>query len=141
MELQLTEKEAGLYSPLTLAFLGDSVYELMVRSAIVGCGNTSVKLLHSAKIQLVCAFFQARAAERLMDSFTEQEHRIFLRGRNATGNTVPHNASPADYRKATGLESVFGYLHLTGNTGRLEELFTAIWDMQEEILQLRSNKE
>ncbi len=141
MGLQMTEKEANLHSPLTLAFLGDSVYELMVRAAIVERGNTPVKKLHSSKIELVCAFFQARAAERLMDSFTELEQRIFLRGRNATGNTVPHSATSADYRKATGLESVFGYLHLTGNTGRLEELFTAIWNMQEEILQLKSNKE
>ncbi len=140
MGLHFTEKEANLYSPLTLAFLGDSVYELMVRSAIVERGNTPVKKLHSSKIELVCAFFQARAAELLMDRFTEKEHQIFLRGRNATGNTVPHSASPADYRKATGLESVFGYLHLTGNTGRLEELFTAIWNMQDEILQLK-NKE
>ncbi len=141
MNFHLTEKEANLYSPLTLAFLGDSVYELMVRSAIVQRGNTQVKQLHSSKIELVCAFFQARAAERLMDSFTEMEHRIFLRGRNATGNTVPHSASPADYRKATGLESVFGYLHLTGNTERIEALFSAIWNMQDEILQLKSSKE
>ncbi len=141
MKIQFTEKDARQYSPLTLAFLGDSVYELMIRSAIVTGGNAAVRNLHTAKIKLVCAPFQARAAERLMDSFTEVEHSVFMRGRNATGNTVPHSASPADYRKATGLESVFGYLHLTGNTERLETLFSAIWDMREEILQQITNKE
>jgi ribonuclease-3 family protein len=139
--MQFTEKIARQYSPLTMAFLGDSVYELMVRSRIVEQGNTPVRNLHTAKIKLVCAFYQARAAERL--SFTEEEQMVFLRGRNATGNTVPRNATPADYRKATGLESVFGYLHLTGNTERLNALFEAVWAMQEEILQLekRNNKE
>ncbi len=136
----LTEKDARQYSPLALAFLGDSVYELKIRSAIVERANMAVRNLHTAKIKLVCAPFQAKAAERLMDDFTEEERSVFMRGRNATGGTVPHNASPAEYRKATGLEAVFGYLHLTGNTERLEALFSAIWNMQEEILQ-NLNKE
>ncbi len=134
MNFQLTEKEARQYSPLTMAFLGDCVYELMVRSAIVEAGSTPVGNLHSAKIRLVCAGFQAKAADALMDSLTEEERSVFQRGRNATGNTVPRNASPADYRKATGLEAVFGYLQLSGNTQRLETLFAAIWDMREELL-------
>lgn len=141
MGIQFTEKDARQYSPLTLAFLGDGVYELMIRSAIVASGNAAVKNLHTAKIKLVCAQFQARAAERLLDTLTEEERAVYMRGRNATGNTVPHSATPADYRKATGLESVFGYLHLMGNTERLEQLFAAIWDMREEILQQIKNKE
>lgn len=134
MNLQLTEKEARQYSPLTMAFLGDCVYELFVRSSIVEAGSTPVGNLHSAKIKLVCAGFQARAAEYLLEQFTEEERSVYQRGRNATGNTVPHNASPADYRKATGLETVFGYLQLCGNTERLETLFSAIWDKREELL-------
>ncbi len=134
MNFNLSEKEARQFSPLTMAFLGDCVYELMVRSAIVEAGSTPVGNLHSAKIKLVCAGFQARAAERLLELFTEEEQSVFRRGKNATGNTVPHNASPADYRKATGLEAVFGYLQLSGNTQRLEALFSVIWDMREELL-------
>ncbi len=134
MNFHLSEKEARQYSPLTMAFLGDCVYELMVRSAIVEGGSTPVGNLHSTKIKMVCAGFQARAAEHLQELFTEEEQSVFRRGKNATGNTVPHNASPADYRKATGLEAVFGYLQLSGNTDRLETLFSAIWDIREELL-------
>lgn len=134
----LSEKEARQFSPLTLAFLGDSVYELMIRTKITVLGNTQVKRLHDAKIQLVCAFYQARASERL--SFTDAEQAVFQRGRNAVSNSaIPKSAVPSDYRKATGLEAVFGYLHLSGNTERLEILFQQIWDMQEEIL--KNNKE
>jgi len=127
----LSEKEARQFSPLTLAFLGDSVYELMIRTAITEQGNTPVKNLHDAKIRLVCAAYQARASERV--NLTEEEQAVFQRGRNAV-TTIPKSAAPADYRKATGLEAVFGYLHLTGNTERLETLFREIWDMQTEIL-------
>lgn len=141
MNFQLTEKEARQYSPLTMAFLGDCVYELLVRSAIVEAGSTPVGNLHSAKIRYVCAGFQAKAADALHDSITEEERSVFQRGRNATGNTVPRNASASDYRKATGLEAVFGYLQLSGNTQRLETLFTAIWDMREELLLQMNHKE
>ncbi len=134
MNFQLSEKEARQFSPLTMAFLGDCVYELMVRSAIVEAGSTPVGNLHSAKIRLVCAGFQANAADFLLEYFTEEERAVYQRGRNATGNTVPRNASPSDYRKATGLEAVFGYLQLSGNTQRLEALFAAIWDKREELL-------
>ncbi len=130
---KLSEKEARQFSPLTLAFLGDSVYELMIRTAITMQGNTAVKNLHDAKIHMVCAAYQARAAERLQ--FTEAEQAVFQRGRNAVSNSaIPKSAIPADYRKATGLEAVFGYLHLSGNTERLELLFLEIWNMQEDIL-------
>ena len=135
---KLSEKDARQFSPLTLAFLGDSVYELMIRTKMLMQGNTAVKHLHNAKIQLVCAFYQARVSERL--TFTEEELSVFHRGRNAvSSNAIPKNAVPADYRKATGLEAVFGYLHLSGNTERLEILFDQIWNMQEEIL--KNNKE
>ncbi len=131
----LSEQEARQFSPLTLAFLGDSVYEFMIRTAIVKQGNTAVHKLHNAKIKLVCAFYQARVSEKLI--FTEQEQAVFQRGKNAV-STIPKSAKPVDYRKATGLEAVFGYLHLSGNTQRLEELFQQIWNMQAEIL---NNKE
>lgn len=131
MNMLLSELEARQYSPLTLAFLGDSVYELMIRTKIVQQGNTAVRNLHDAKIKLVCASYQASVSERIV--LTEQEQAVFQRGKNAAC-TIPKSARPADYRKATGLEAVFGYLHLSGNTQRLEELFQQIWDMQTEIL-------
>ena len=133
----LSEQEAKQYSPLTLAFLGDSVYELMIRRAMIAQGNMPVKNLHDAKIRLVCASYQAIASQRLV--FSEQEQAVFQRGRNAvTASAVPKSAKPADYRKATGLEAVFGYLYLSGNTQRLLELFEQIWNMQKEI---SNNKE
>lgn len=127
------EAEARQYSPLALAFLGDSVYEVMVRSALVREANTSAQKLHNRKIRFVCAAFQARASERLMDTFTEQELAVWHRGRNVGGNP-PKNADPADYRKATGFEAVFGYLHLMEDTKRIQELFNFVWSMREELL-------
>lgn len=128
----LTEAQARQYSPLALAFLGDGVYELMVRSAILQEANTSVQKLHSAKIRLVCAAFQARAAERLQEVYTEAELAVYHRGRNAGGNPSK-NADPADYRKATGFEAVFGYLHLMGDAERIQELFSMVWSMRNEL--------
>lgn len=133
MDRPLNELEARQYSPLTLAFLGDSVYEILVREAIVREANTPVRKLHSAKIRLVCAAFQAKAAERLMVSFTEEELAVYHRGRNA-GGSPSKNADPADYRRATGLEAVFGYLQLMGQNNRIDELFQLVWDMREELL-------
>ena len=135
----LTEKEARQYSPLTLAFLGDSVYELLVRETMVRMANRPARDLHAAKIHLVCAAYQARAAEAL--DFTPEEEAVYRRSRNATGNTVPRHASAADYRRATGLEAVFGYLHLCGNRQRIETLFTQIWNMQEKLLLEIAEKE
>ncbi|MBQ9695223.1 MAG: ribonuclease III [Oscillospiraceae bacterium] len=134
-----TEQEARQYSPLTLAFLGDSVYELLLRDSMVRMDNRPARDLHAAKIRLVCAAFQARAADRL--HFTPEEEAVYRRSRNATGNTVPKHASAADYRKATGLEAVFGYLHLCGDRQRIEALFGQIWEMQDELLPESTEKE
>lgn len=136
---EISEAEARQYSPLTLAFLGDSVYELLIRSAITEQANMPVQRLHTEKIRLVCAGFQARAAERILDSLTEAEQAVYRRGRNA-GSSPPKNADPADYRKATGFEAVFGYLHLMGCTERIQELFEMVWNMQEELLEEAHNQ-
>lgn len=129
----LTEAEAKQYSPLTLAFLGDSVYEILVREAIVREGNTPVRKLHAAKIRLVCAAFQARAAVLLADHLTEEESAVYRRGRNA-GGTPSKNADPADYRQATGFEAVFGYLQLIGETQRIHALFRIVWEHRDALL-------
>lgn len=118
--------QARQYSPLALAFLGDSVYEILVREYLVREANRPAAKLHEQKIQLVCAAFQAQAIDRLIPLLTEEETAVYKRGRNAN-NTVPRHTSAQDYHKATGLEALFGYLHLLGEQARLEELFAAIF--------------
>ena len=115
------------YSPLTLAFLGDAVYEQLVRERLVLTANMPVKKLHSAAVEKVRASFQSKAAEEILPLLDEDELAIFKRGRNATGNTVPKSSDPVQYRRATGLETLFGYLHLLGNYERIVELFDKIW--------------
>lgn len=122
----LTQAQARQYSPLALAFLGDSVYEILVREYLVREANRPAAKLHEQKIQLVCAAFQAQAIDRLIPLLTEEETAVYKRGRNAN-NTVPRHTSAQDYHKATGLEALFGYLHLLGEQARLEGLFAAIF--------------
>ncbi|MEE5991981.1 MAG: ribonuclease III domain-containing protein [Oscillospiraceae bacterium] len=133
MKEMLSEQKARQYSPLTLAFLGDSVYETMVRETMLMSGNVPVRKLHEQKIRLVCAGFQARAFEMLLPLLSEEELSIAKRGRNAE-SIPPKHADPFDYRKATGLEALFGYLYLIGNEKRLEDLFQMIWSRQNEFL-------
>ena len=129
----LPEAEARQYSPLTLAFLGDSVYEIEVRGALTLQANCPVKRLHTEKIRYVCAAFQARAAEYLQTVYTEEELAVYRRGKNA-GGTPSKNADPADYRRATGFEAVFGYLYLMGETERIRTLFGCVWEHRESLL-------
>ena len=96
----MTEREANSYSPLTLAFLGDSVYDTLVREYLLLKANMPVAKLHSAKIKLVCAEFQSNAYELISEKLTEHEFAVLKRGRNATGNTVPKHADAAEYRRA-----------------------------------------
>jgi len=123
----LKPEEARQYSPLTLAFLGDSVYEVMVRERLLREANRPARQLHEQAVAHVRAAFQAHAAALIAEMLTEEEADILRRGRNASGISVPKHATPADYRKATGFECLFGYLYLCGQTERLRTLFTAIW--------------
>lgn len=116
------------YSPLTLAFLGDSVFELLVREALVKEANRPGSELHKEKLDFVSATAQADAFHIIEADLTEQELDIFKRGRNAHTNHTPKNMSTADYHAATGLEALFGYLHLEGDTRRINELFQKIWE-------------
>jgi len=122
----LTEHEAKGYSPLTLAFLGDGVYDLLARNMLLREANMPAGQLHAKKIKLVCAEFQSRAYDALLDFLSEEETAVLKRGRNATGNKVPKSANTADYRKATALECLFGYLYLTGKDERIDEIFQLI---------------
>lgn len=119
----LTDREANAYSPLSLAFLGDSVYDTLVREHLLMKANMPVSKLHSAKIKLVCAEFQSDAYEKVAEQLSERELAVLKRGRNATGNTVPKHADALQYRRATAIESLFGFLYITGRTERVRELF------------------
>lgn len=114
--------DVRMYSPLTLAFMGDCVFEIVIRSIVVGRGNRQAGSLHKTKSSVVNAKVQARMIEALMEELTEEERAVYKRGRNAKPHTVAKNASVNDYRKATGLEALFGYLYLSGQEDRILEL-------------------
>ena len=115
--------DAKQLSPLTLAFIGDTVFDLFVREMLVCDANRPVKKLHNSAAKLVNAKAQSKIAEAIADSFTKQETDVFKRGRNAHTNHIAKNASNRDYHYATGLEAVFGFVYLNGDTERLRELF------------------
>ncbi len=122
----MTDAEIGQVSTLGLAHIGDGVYELLTRTALVESGVTSVQKLHRQTVARVRASAQARAAEKLAPALTQAEADIYKRGRNARVNSVPKNASLADYHAATGLEALFGWLWLSGGRERIHELFALI---------------
>lgn len=107
------------YSPLTLAYIGDGVFDLIIRSVVVGRGNTSPNRLHQRTSRIVKAQTQAQIIAYLEPQLTQEEADIYRRGRNAKSPTMAKNATVADYRKATGLEALVGYLYLTDRFERL----------------------
>ncbi len=111
--------EMNRYSPLALAFMGDSVYEIIVRSIVVQSANRPAGQLNKIKVKFVNAAAQARMIEALEPELTEEETDAYKRGRNAKSYTTAKNQSIADYRKATGLEALCGYLYLKGDMDRL----------------------
>lgn len=115
-------------SPLVLAFVGDAIYGLLVRERLVLIANTSVGKLHRKSVQYVSAKAQAAAIDQIEGQLTEEEDRIYKRGRNASVNSVPKNADVADYHKATGFEALFGYLYLSNQHERISHLFDLVWD-------------
>lgn len=114
------------YSPLTLAFIGDGVYDLLVRSYVVRLANRPVGEMNKMKVSLVNCKAQAEFATKLMPLLTENEVAVYKRGRNAQTSNTPKNSSVADYHSATGLESLFGYLYVSNQMSRIEELFDLI---------------
>lgn len=119
--------EAKLLNPSVLSFVGDAVYGLLVREKLSAVNRPSGQL-HSLSVKLVNAVSQARAFGIIEPELTEEEVSIFKRGRNFhTGNT-PKNATKGEYHTATGLETLFGYLHLSGEHERIKELFELIWE-------------
>lgn len=122
----MTSHEAKQYSPLALAYLGDAVYERQVRLFLVKRANMSPGKLHHMGVHLVNAHFQAACANAIEEYLTEGEADILRRGRNAKSFTVPKNTDVSEYRLATGLEALFGYLELIGDQKRIEEIFELI---------------
>ena len=110
------------YSPLTLAYIGDAIFDVIIRSILVNKGNTAVNKLHKRASGVVNARMQADMINAIMDDLTDEERDIFRRGRNAKPHTKAKNASTMEYLEATGLEAVVGYLYLTDQMERICEL-------------------
>ncbi len=125
-------KDPTQLGPLVLAYIGDTVYDLYVRTKLVTSTGLTAHGLHLAAAKRVCAKAQAEAYRRAEDILTEEETAIFRRGRNSHIGTVPKNASIADYRSATGLEAVIGWLYLSGKDERLAEIMTILLDEQKD---------
>lgn len=121
-KFDLQAGNAKQFSPLTLAYIGDGVYDLVIRTMTVEQGNAPVNKLHHNVSHLVKAATQAEIIELLQEDLTEEEMAIYKRGRNAKSFTSAKNASIGDYRKATGFEALIGYLYLNREQKRLLDL-------------------
>ena len=104
----LGDVDIRTYSPLTLAYIGDGIYDLVIRSVVVGRGNTKAGKLHQTTSQLVKAHAQSEMMHAIEPELTEEESDVFRRGRNAKSPTMAKNATMADYRRATGFEALMG---------------------------------
>ena len=124
--MNMSHQQINAISNLGLAHIGDSVYEVLCRSYLCARGGKNVGNLHRETVALVKATSQARFAEKLLPELTEQELAYYRRGKNSHVHAVPKGATPAEYAKATGLETLFGALYLAGQTDRLNELFHII---------------
>ena len=121
-KLNLSDGDIKSMQPLALAFLGDAVYEIYVREYVMAKGYRTINLMHREAIKFVRAKSQCQAVKHILPELSEEEEAVVRRGRNANPHTVPKNADVEDYRYATALESLFGYLELTGQKQRLEAL-------------------
>ncbi|MBQ7295351.1 MAG: ribonuclease III [Clostridia bacterium] len=121
-----TECNVKMLSPLNLAFVGDTVFDLFVRETLVCEANRPVNKLHKEATKMVKAQAQAQAAQKILPLLTEEELSVFKRGRNAHTNHKAKNASEGDYHYATAVEALFGYLYLKGEIDRLRELFSVM---------------
>jgi ribonuclease-3 family protein len=123
-KFDISPKDIRTYSPLTLAYIGDAIYDLVVRSVLVNRGNTAVNNLHKRASAIVKAPTQAALAAAIMDDLTDEEKDIYRRGRNSKPHTKAKNASTMEYLEATGLEAVVGFLYLSGDMDRVCDLIS-----------------
>ena len=129
---EIKRTPADAYSPLTLAFIGDGVYDLLVRDYLVRKANRPVGELNKVKVSLVNCESQASFAKAIMPCLRECEQAVYKRGRNAAPKSASKHGTLADYHSATGLEALFGFLRLTNRVERIDELFSQIWGSGED---------
>jgi len=122
----IDKNNLNLISPLVLAYIGDAVFEVFIRTKVVNDGFLKTSKLHSLATGFVKAKSQADALDKIYESLSEDEQEIIRRGRNANSKTIPKNAEIADYKKATALEALIGYLFLSENFTRLDEIIKMI---------------
>ncbi|MBQ4608549.1 MAG: ribonuclease III [Clostridia bacterium] len=133
-------KDTRELNPLQMAYIGDTVHDLYVRSLLLARGMT-VGRMHRQAVRMVSAHAQAKMLEAIETELTESEADVARRGRNAQAkHAAPKNADPADYSHATGLEALWGYLYLSGQTQRLDELMKAALSRTEELWQKQSSR-
>ncbi|MBQ7144366.1 MAG: ribonuclease III [Oscillospiraceae bacterium] len=125
-DLNLSDLALGEVSSLGLAYIGDCVFELLVRSHLLLSGRHTNRSLHAAAVEYSRAPAQAAAMERLLPHLTEEELTVYRRGRNTHVNSIPKNADVGQYHAATGLECLFGWLYLKGRKERINELFARV---------------
>lgn len=130
---QIDENALKEYSAVVLAYIGDAVFEVLVRTHLVAAGNRRVKDIHHDTVEMVRAQSQARVIRQLFSELSEEEQDIVKRGRNAK-STGPRHADPGDYKMSTGFEALLGYLYLKGDEERLLELFNRSMGIEEENL-------
>ncbi|MGN0328899.1 MAG: Mini-ribonuclease 3 [Lachnospira sp.] len=123
--LNLKEVNPKQLSPLVLAYIGDSIYDLVIKTFIVTEGNTQVNKMNKKASSIVKAETQSKVIGFLEPMLSEEEENVYKRGRNAKSYTSAKNASISDYRRATGFEALIGYLYLAGNYNRMTELIKA----------------
>lgn len=116
---QCKDADVRALSPLTLAYIGDAIYDLVIRSVVVERANRSANDLHKKTVRYVKAEAQSKMIQELLPKLTEDEEAVYKRGRNAKSYTTAKNASMSDYRKATGFEALMGFLYLTNQTDRM----------------------
>lgn len=118
----LKDVDLANYSPLTLAYIGDCVYELIIRTCLVYKGNAPVDKLNREASSYAKATTQAKMVDAIMDNLTNEEQSVYRRGRNAHSGTKAKNATLGEYRKATGFEAVIGYLYIKKDFTRITEI-------------------
>ena len=131
-ELGMQEVNIESYSPLTLAYIGDCVYDLIIKTMVISEGNKQVKKLHQETSKIVQASAQSEMMRVIQEVLTEEEHAVYRRGRNTRSVSAAKNQSITDYRRATGFEALLGYLYLKKEWKRLLELVKIGLDSLEE---------
>ena len=129
----MKEVDIKEYSPLTLAYIGDCIYDLIIKTLVINEGNRQVQKLHQKTSSYVQASAQSKMMRTMQEHLTEEEHAIYKRGRNAKSFSTAKNATVSDYRRATGFEALMGWLYLRGESRRALEIIKLAFDKAELI--------